>query len=155
MGEGVGCVLAFFSEPGDHYLGRILAGLDPSSYSFGCLPPHFNRIDPLEDPDIKRAMDMMFGPLKIAYEGKDYNPTPMLLRGLACVIHHSTSLVQVMVDHPAHEFTTLTLLNDYELMEGLKAFVTTEKAEGVSSTATGIPPHISMAVYVRDVMDKT
>ena len=37
-----------FSEPGDHYLGRILAGLDPSLHSFGCLPPHFKTIAPLK-----------------------------------------------------------------------------------------------------------
>ena len=65
-----------FSEPGDHYLGRILAGMDPSSHSFGCLPPHFNRIDPLQDPDIQSAMDMIFGPVMTAYEGKDDNPVP-------------------------------------------------------------------------------
>ena len=30
-----------FSEPGDHYLGRILAGMDPKKASFGDLPPHW------------------------------------------------------------------------------------------------------------------
>ena len=30
-----------FSEPGDHYLGRILAGMDPKKASFGDLPPYW------------------------------------------------------------------------------------------------------------------
>jgi len=36
-----------FSEPGDTYLGRVLAFLNPSSPDFGTLPPHFNMDDPL------------------------------------------------------------------------------------------------------------
>jgi hypothetical protein len=30
-----------FAEPGDTYVGRILAGLDLNEESFGSLPPHW------------------------------------------------------------------------------------------------------------------
>ena len=30
-----------FSEPGDQYLGRLLAGLDPNNASFALIQPHF------------------------------------------------------------------------------------------------------------------
>ena len=32
-----------FSEPGDQYLGFILAGFSPNSATFSCLPPHFTK----------------------------------------------------------------------------------------------------------------
>ena len=30
-----------FVEPGDHYLDRLLAGLDANSSTFAAIPPHF------------------------------------------------------------------------------------------------------------------
>jgi hypothetical protein len=39
-----------FTEPGDHYLGRCLAGFDPNSPDFACLPPHFTVTNPMEHP---------------------------------------------------------------------------------------------------------
>ena len=37
-----------FEEAGDHYLGRILSGLDPYSADIGVLHPHFTV--PYENP---------------------------------------------------------------------------------------------------------
>ena len=45
-----------FSKVGDHYLGRILAGLDPNDVEFGSLPPHFVVANPLENTVIATAM---------------------------------------------------------------------------------------------------
>ena len=43
-----------FSEPGDHFLGRVLAGLDPNKPQFATMPPHFIlEGDLMEDADIK------------------------------------------------------------------------------------------------------
>ena len=42
-----------FCAPGDHFLGRVLAGIDPNKPDFASLPPHFmTEFDPMEDPDI-------------------------------------------------------------------------------------------------------
>jgi hypothetical protein len=38
-----------FAEPGDTFLGCILAGLDPSSEEFGVLPPHWKLDDPMSN----------------------------------------------------------------------------------------------------------
>ena len=48
-----------FAQPGDHYIGRMLAGLDPNSTRFRVLPPHFKC--GLENPHVKQALDMCFG----------------------------------------------------------------------------------------------
>ena len=52
-----------FSEPGDNYLGRVLAGLNALSPEFNVLPPHFDMESPLDDPYICEAMELMFGPI--------------------------------------------------------------------------------------------
>ena len=44
------------AEPGDCYLGRILAGLDAMKPKFSVLPPHFSLVDPMEDEDVHKAM---------------------------------------------------------------------------------------------------
>jgi hypothetical protein len=49
------------SEPGDHYLGRCLAGLDPNSADFAILPPHLTVGDPMEHPRIREAIYLMYG----------------------------------------------------------------------------------------------
>ena len=43
-----------FAEPGDQYLGRLLAGLLPNDSSFSCIPPHF--IFGMENESIKEAI---------------------------------------------------------------------------------------------------
>ena len=48
--------------PGDHFIGRLLAGLDPNKPEFSSLPPHFmTEFDPTEDLDILEAMHLMYG----------------------------------------------------------------------------------------------
>ena len=47
-----------FAEPGNQYLGRLLAGLLPNSAEFGCIPPHF--ICGMENRVINEAMKLCF-----------------------------------------------------------------------------------------------
>ena len=138
-----------FSEPGDHYLGRILACLDPTKPSFGTLPPHFNVIDPMSNPDIKWAMRMMYGSILDEYEGKPNDPSALILRCFPSLIYHSNKLIAVMVNTPGHDFTKLPLLHDRDLLNRLKALVTLEPTPNVMDVATGIPPHITLAVQTR------
>ena len=112
-----------FASIGDHYLGRILAGLQPNDAAFGTLPPHFKTQNPIENTDVREAMEMMFGPIIAAYEGQSNNPTSMLLRCLACIVHHSDSLVEVMVDNPGHDFSKMPLLHNKPLLQKLKSLV--------------------------------
>lgn len=51
------------ADPADTYLGRILAGLDPVSDDFATLPPHFIPENPMSEPTIKEAMELMYGPI--------------------------------------------------------------------------------------------
>jgi len=54
-------VYCHFSKPGNHFLGQVLAGLDPNKSEFATLPPNFKKEgNLLEDLDIKEAMDMMY-----------------------------------------------------------------------------------------------
>jgi hypothetical protein len=41
-----------FAEPGDHYLGHILAGLDPKKLYFATLPPHW-KLDNLNNSEVE------------------------------------------------------------------------------------------------------
>ena len=52
-----------FEDPGDNYLGHVLAGLDALLADFNVLPPHFNLDVPLENSSICHAMDLMYGPI--------------------------------------------------------------------------------------------
>jgi hypothetical protein len=52
-----------FSDVGDMYLGRILAGLDPNASTFAILPAHLKNCEDVNHPDVKRAMELMSGPL--------------------------------------------------------------------------------------------
>ena len=47
-----------FAEPGDQYLGRLLAGLDPNKSEFATLPPHF--VEGMENEYISEAMNLCF-----------------------------------------------------------------------------------------------
>ena len=53
-----------FGDAGDYFLGRVLCGLDPSKSYFATLSPHFCiERNLMEDKDIERAMQNMYGPV--------------------------------------------------------------------------------------------
>jgi hypothetical protein len=142
-----------FASIGDHYLGHILAGLDPNTPDFGTLPPHWNTSNPLENNLIKRAMVMLYGPILVAYEGKPENPAGLLLRCLSSLVFHSDALLEVMVKFPGHDFTKISILHDLELLDGLKKLVTTDPTPGVMTVATGIPPHVGTAQQLAKILN--
>jgi hypothetical protein len=78
-----------FAEPGDHYLGRCLAGLDPNSADFAVLPPHFTVGDPMEHPRIREAIDLMYGPaLSKWVDTRDSDPAAIFCKLLPLVVYH-------------------------------------------------------------------
>jgi hypothetical protein len=142
-----------FASTGDHYLGRILAGLDPNAPDFGVLPPHWTTSNPMGNDLIKRAMVMLYGPILAAYDGKLVNPAGLLLRCLPSLVFHSDALLEVMVRFPGHDFTKISILHDRELLDGLKKLVTTDSTPEVMTVATGIPPHVGTAQQLAKILD--
>ena len=142
-----------FGSVGDHYLGRILCGLDPNDTNFAVLPPHWILVDPLGNELVSKAMQMTYGPILAEYRHRSENPTGVLLRCLASIVFHSEKLLETMTRHSGHDFAKLTLLHDFSLLNDLKALVTVEPTPGVLVSPTGIPPHIGIAVQLSDVFD--
>ena len=94
-----------FSEPGDHYLGRVLAGLDPNEPEFGVLPPHFNMEEnPMDNADIKEAMELMYGKIIDTWAETAVDPVGVLLKCLASVVYHSDWLESFGQKIPGHPF---------------------------------------------------
>jgi hypothetical protein len=71
-----------FAKTGDTYLGRCLAGLDPNSSDVSVLPLHWNVASPLEDDNIKEAMQSMYANILQAHPSM----TGVLVRMLASVL---------------------------------------------------------------------
>ena len=79
-----------FCATGDHFLGILLAGIDPNKPEFASLPPNFmTEFDPMEYPDILEAMHLMYGPILEQWSGnEEVNPTGLLLFVFALVIYY-------------------------------------------------------------------
>ena len=75
--------LFYSNNTGDHYLGRLLAGLDPHQTTFGDLPPHFKV--GMENEYIHDFMYLLYGPIIRQYKEK--------LKIIWCLIHFAVSLV--------------------------------------------------------------
>jgi len=73
-----------YSAAADQYLGRVLAGLDPMSYEFGGLPPHF----PPGREDVARAVRSVF-PASLQSSDHMTHFAPVLEMCLASMVWHS------------------------------------------------------------------
>ena len=129
--------------PGNHFIVRVLAGIDPNKPEFASLPPHFmTEFDPMEDPDILEAMHLMYGPILEQWSGnEEVDPTGLLLFVFASVIYHSEWLHNWVTVQPGHPFCLMPFLNNPKLLSRLKFKVTVD-AVGKCKHATGISPHI-------------
>ena len=58
------------------------------SPKFNTLPPHFKMPNPLDDEEVREAISMMYGPIINKWGNTEQDPTALLLRVLASVIHH-------------------------------------------------------------------
>jgi hypothetical protein len=149
-----------FAEPGDQYLGRLLAGLLPNSSTFAALPPHFTC--GMENEHVAEAMNSCFigiiDQVSDEFEGGGNsdnslraNTKGLLLRCLASLVHHSDSLKQIIDTHPGHPFASIPLFSRAPtLLSELKKLVTTEPSERVRM-ATGIPPHVEAMSKLDDL----
>jgi len=95
-----------FSVSGDEYLGRVLALLDPNKPDFASLPPHFVMENPMENHDVAEAMSLCY----FAILQKHPETGGLLLRGLACIIHHSDALFETARGVSGHDFHRIPIL---------------------------------------------
>ena len=114
-----------YAECGDQYCGRILSGLDPHSSSFGTLPPHFTV--GMENEYIKDAMHRCFPNIfeKCSTKTQD-NMIGVLLRCLASITFHSSSIISAMKDCPGNPLLQIPILNEPRLLTNLLPLVTTK-----------------------------
>jgi hypothetical protein len=134
-----------FADPGDQYLGRILAGLDPNSAEFASLPPHFTI--PSTNRDVEEALEICFGDLTEKYRFKG-----QLLFCLASMVHHVEWIHETAAAFPGHPFNLLPILRRPDLIKKLKAAVSTSSSEYLSQ-ATGIPPHVNQLRIIKEVFN--
>lgn len=78
-----------FSEPGDHYLGRVLSGLDPNVSYFKVLPPHWKiSSNILQNKFIKSSMQLMYGQILRTLTKTIVDPYSVLLYCLSSIVYH-------------------------------------------------------------------
>ena len=124
-----------FSDPGDCYAGRILAGLPVDSMTFMAMPPHFLPTTNKEKMDI--ALKENFGPILSTHPEYKW----LLVRLLASLIYHEDYLRKVVIAIPSHPFSSIPILNNIELTTYLKKLISI-KPSAVIPIPTGIPPHV-------------
>ena len=140
-----------FAEPGDNYLGRIMAGLDSLLPTFRVLPPHFNLEDPMGNEDIAEAMDLMYGPILNVWANTAQDPSGLLLRLLASIVHHFDWVQKMARTSTKHPFNAIPLIFKPELVKELKALITIEPSI-VIEKPTGIPPHVEHISKIQHVL---
>ena len=127
-----------FAEKGDHYLGRILAGLDPDSESFDVLPPHFTV--GIGNNHLKKAFHICYGKI-VEAEGDNNFTKAILTRCLASLIYHADELQKVVARNSGHPFGNIKLFQNPDLLEDCKKLVTVKPTPGILTVSTGVSPH--------------
>ena len=144
-----------FAEPGDQYLGRLLAGLLPNSAEFAVIPPHF--LCGMENKYLAEAMNLCFRGI-IDNAGRNINGVvslrantkALLLRCLASMVHHSESLLKAVDADPIHCFASIPIFTNFSLLCELKKLLTSEPSDRIMM-ATGIPPHVEAMSKIEDL----
>jgi hypothetical protein len=138
-----------FAEVGDHYLGRILSGLDPHKASFNVLPPHFTVS---EHEAITKGMHLCFGNIICAHQDSDTQCLSVLKRLLASIVYHHKFLIETMARYPGHQFNNIALLKDPDLLKELFKLVTMAPTLGICEVPTGTPPHTEVLTKVEKIV---
>ena len=141
-----------FAEPGDHYLGRLLALFDPHDPLFSTVCPHFT--EGLEDDDVFEFIMMCFGDLVTNMVNEnETNCISCLMFFGASLAYHSNEFKAVAAgytDHGNHLFGTLPMFSEPDLLERVKQKLTIGKSDFVR-VATGIPPHVKVMDQLDDI----
>lgn len=142
-----------FAMPGDHYCGRMLAGLDSNDSTFQVLPPHFT--ESMENPDIQEGLNICFGTIFRKHihgdEGSKEYLKPVLLLALASIVYHEEWIRGFFTNNNQHPFRNIPLFsNNRPLLNRLKALVTINATPNMPF-ATGIPTHIRVLEELREI----
>ena len=124
-----------FADIGNAYLGCCLCGFDPNLSSFSILPPHWTVDNRVEDPDMKDALQLMYGIILARH------PTSItvLVWVLASVTYALDWLLATSGRYPGHPLSAVPLLQNPVLLVRLKDKVMIKPSNSLSK-ATGIPP---------------
>jgi hypothetical protein len=137
-----------FADVGDAYLGRCLCGLDPNLSTFSVLPPHWTVDDPVHDPDIEDALQLMYGVIIAQHP----NSIAVLVRLLASVTFASDWLLASSAQYAGHPLSAVPLLQNPELLNRLKMKVTIEPTNSLA-ISTGIPPHVKQLNLMTSLLE--
>ena len=119
-----------FADPEDPYLGRLLAGLLPNSAGFSLIPPHF--ICGTENEFVAGAMNSCFrGKINDGGRSGDgislcSNIKALLLRCLACMVHHVDALCEDVKKYSGHILALIPILSNGVLCGEFRKFQTSE-----------------------------
>ena len=92
---------------------------------------------------------MMYGPILERWkDDESMDPTCLLLRLLASVIHHFDWIRSIARTRTNHEFNLIPLMFRPDIVERLKILVTTEPSI-VIAEASGIPPHVEHSIKIQ------
>ena len=140
-----------FAEPGDHYLGRLLSGLDPNSSTFAAIPPHF--VEGMDNEYINEAMHFCFSSILGRQDAKALhgNAKGILLRCLASMVHHSEKILNICKNVANNPIMSIPIFNQPNLLNQLKNLLWTTKSEKISNP-TGIPPHVVTMVTLEKIV---
>ena len=108
-----------FLDPGDHYLDRMLASMDPKKPYLGNLPPYWKLQNLVKNEDVAHAMNMLFGYLFKKNQGDKNNPCALLLQCSACIVDHLSYLLSQTLTCSGHNFTQILILQEITLLERL------------------------------------
>jgi hypothetical protein len=144
------CTLILQCLPGDHYVGRILAGLDVGDSTFQVLPPHFTCH--YTDPYVQDCIKKCFGNIINKHPGKEYLPSIFMLL-LASIVYHESWIRSFVIENNNHPFSNITILEDRNLLVQLKLMITINPTMGMPNP-TGIPTHIKLKDKVDKVDEK-
>ena len=141
------------SEVGDHYLGRVVAGLNALKPSFNVMPPHFKCDDPMSNPDVQEAMYMMYRTIIDTWKNTLQDPDCLLVRLLASVVYHLEWIKAMGRTRSDHPFNTIPLMfASPKLIDALTKLVTIEPSIHMKE-ASGIPPHVEHSIKLQNLLE--
>ena len=143
-------VYMLYEKAGDHYVGRILAGLPVLSSRFAVSEPNFWTLNPLDhdarakqveiDAQVSAVLQSLFGDILL----RQVTVVPFLRVGLACVLHHKTAMNNTC--HKCHSIVKLTAIYTSPDIVDIEHFVSVRVPFDEGNFAiklTGIPPHVA------------
>ena len=143
-----------FSEPSDACLGRILAGLNPNTNSFGALPPNFAIDNPTQDEYLSETMNKMHGSIIVRLKDSTSNTYGILLIFLAAIVHHKNLIRECFSRNANHSFLKIIMIHDSNLMSELKKKISIKPINIVRCSAD-IPPYAENAIAMHELIQIT